>query len=139
MEPILEKRREEGELEIWSNMVNSFPQRVGDSIWSGPRGGGVLGKHSDYFEVNKRGGILEREEDALGEECRELGKKWESSALFISSGEEVPGRVGNRGGERPIANFLAIQIDCGVAVARNRVQCSLLAFFIALKCVDLAA
>ena len=61
------------------------------------------------------------------------GKKWSRRALLSSGGVVAPGSSGKRGGGRPTANFFAVHTVCGVAVARNADQWSLLAFLIALK------
>ena len=60
------------------------------------------------------------------------GKKWSSKALLSSGGVVAPGSSG-KGGGRPTANFFTVQTVCGVAVARNVDQWSVLAFLIAFK------
>ena len=56
------------------------------------------------------------------------GKKWLRRALLSSTGVTAPGSSGKRGGGRPTANFFAVQIVCGVAVARKAAQWSLFGF-----------
>jgi len=61
------------------------------------------------------------------------GKKWLRKALLSSGGVVAPGSSGNLGGGRPTVNLFAVHTVCGVAVAKNEDQWSLLAFLIALK------
>ena len=61
------------------------------------------------------------------------GKKWSRMALLISARELAPGRSGNRGVLRGVTNFFAVQMSCGVVLARKLVQWEFLAFFIAFR------
>ena len=66
-----------------------------------------------------------------GEDLR--GKKWPSRASLIWVGVSAPRRFGNLGSALPVANFLAVQIERGVASARKDFQWLALAALIALK------
>jgi len=56
------------------------------------------------------------------------GKKWLSRARLSSSGVEAPGSSGKRRGGRQMANVLAAQMVCGVAITRKSDQCCVIPF-----------
>jgi len=88
--------------------------------------------------TSSRHSLNERSMEAVGARGAS-GKKCSRRALFSSSGVEVPGSSGKRGGARLIANFLAVHTPCGVGVARKELQWSLFAFLMALKYEERAA